>query len=254
MRTLLSFLATVILTPILGSMVIVGSLLGLDHKAGGMFDWAPRFWSRALLVAAGVRVRIHGAEHLAGDRPQIYVANHVSWFDVFTLAGYLPRPKFIAKRELERIPLFGRAARACGMIFIDRENRKAAFAGYEDAARRIKAGASVVVFPEGTRGTTYSVRPFKKGPFVLAVASGAPLVPTAIYGTREVQGKGSFWIRGGEVHVHLLEPIPTSGLTYEDRDELSKLAGMRIAELLRSEYGVPFPAHIADEPLQAASA
>ena len=254
MRTLLVLLASIVLTPLLGTLAIILSLLGLDHGAGGVFDWVPRTWSRALLAAAGVRVHLHNVERMRDDRPQVYVANHMSWFDVFTLAAILPRPKFIAKAELGRIPLFGRASRACGMIFIERENRKAAFAGYEDAARRIRGGASVVVFPEGTRGSTYALRPFKKGPFVLAVASEAPIVPTILHGTREVLGRGSFWVRSGEVHVHFLEPIITEGLGYDDRDRLSRQAAQQMSEALRSEYGVEGVPARPGEPLEAASA
>lgn len=111
-----------------------------------------------------------------------------------------------------------------------------------------------MVYPEGTRGFTYALRPFKKGPFVLAIASGAPIVPTVLHGTREVQRRGSFWVRSGEVHLHLLEPIPTQGLSYEDRDRLSRISGSRISELLRSNYGVPIPEHLAGEPLETAPA
>jgi 1-acyl-sn-glycerol-3-phosphate acyltransferase len=253
-RTLLVMLVALVLTPLLGTLVIIASILGLDHGGGGLFDWAPRAWSRALLWAGGVRVHLHDPERMRPDRPQIYVANHVSWFDVFTLAAILPRPKFIAKAELGRIPLFGRASRACGMIFIDRDNRKAAFAGYEDAARRIERGASVVVFPEGTRGRTYDIRPFKKGPFVLAVASAAPIVPTVLHGTREVFGRGAWRVRGGDVHVHFLEPVPTAGLTYEDRDRLSREVAARMSESLRAVYRVGVSADVPTQPLEAASA
>jgi 1-acyl-sn-glycerol-3-phosphate acyltransferase len=254
MRTLLVVLTAVLLTPALGLLVIVAALLGLDHAAGGVFDWAPRAWSRALLKAGGVKVHLHGAERMRSDRAQVYVANHMSWFDVFTLAAILPRPKFIAKAELGRIPLFGRASRACGMIFIDRDNRKAAFAGYEDAARRIKRGASIVVYPEGTRGREYTLRPFKKGPFVLAVASGAPVIPTVLHGTREIFGRGSWRVRRGDVHVHFLEPIETAGMTYEERDQLSRQAARQMSDLLEAEYGVPRPAERTGQPVEAASA
>lgn len=254
MRTLLVVLTAAFLTPLLGLLVIVAAVLGLHHGTGGVFDWAPRAWARALLRAGGVKVHLHGAERMRSDQPQVYVANHMSWFDVFTLAAILPRPKFIAKAELGRIPLFGRASRACGMIFIDRDNRKAAFAGYEDAAHRIKGGASIVVYPEGTRGREYTLRPFKKGPFVLAVASGAPVIPTVLYGTREVFGRGSWRVRGGDVHVHFLEPIETAGLTYEDRERLSRRAGRQMSELLEAEYGVQRPAEPTGQPLEAAPA
>jgi 1-acyl-sn-glycerol-3-phosphate acyltransferase len=254
MRTLLVVLTAALLTPLLGLLVIIAAVLGLDHGAGGVFDWAPRTWSRALLAVAGVRVRLHNSEQMRSDRAQVYVANHMSWFDVFTLAAILPRPKFIAKAELGRIPLFGRASRACGMIFIDRDNRKAAFAGYEDAARRIKRGASIVVYPEGTRGKEYALRPFKKGPFVLAVASAAPVIPTVLHGTKEVFGRGSWRVRSGDVHVHFLEPIATDGLTYDDRDRLSRQAASQMSDLLETEYGVKRAIERSVQPLEPASA
>ena len=111
--------------------------------------------------------------------------------------------------------------RAVGMIAIERQNRKAAFAAYDGAAKQIKEGNSVIVFPEGTRGFDYRIRPFKKGPFVLAIAAGAPIVPILTHGTLEVIGKGSMLVHPGKVDVHLLEPVSVEGFGYEDRDALA---------------------------------
>ena len=172
-RTVLTVITAFIITLFLGSAVIVASLIGVRDKPGGLFDNAPRWWSRALLFAAGVKVRVHGLKNLSRTEPHIFASNHVSWFDVPALASVLPRYKFVAKAELFKVPVFGRAMRSAGMIEIQRENRKAAFGAYEIAADRIKEGNSVVVFPEGTRGRAYPLRPFKKGPFVLAIAAGA---------------------------------------------------------------------------------
>lgn len=239
MRTILVLLAIVLVTPVLGAAVIIGALLGVADRPGSMFDRIPRLWATILVKAAGVRVELHGAERMHSGEPRVFASNHVSWFDVFTLLSIMQHYKFIAKAELERIPIFGPAVRAAGFIFIDRNNRKAAFAGYEAAAARMRSGFSVVVFPEGTRGTSYSLRPFKKGPFVLAIAAGAPVVPTLVYGTREVQRKGSFGVNAATVHVHFLEPVPTAGLTYEDRDQVARLAWERMAAALEERYGVP---------------
>jgi 1-acyl-sn-glycerol-3-phosphate acyltransferase len=238
MRTLLVVLALVISMPILGLVVIVASLLGVKDGPGSVYDVLPRIWCRLGLFAAGVRVVLHNEERMLTGEPRIFVSNHVSWFDVFTLAGTLRRYKFVGKAELFRIPIFGAAARACGMIPIVRENLKAAFASYELAGRRIQDGASVVVFPEGTRGTTYGLRPFKKGPFVLASAAGVPIVPTIVHGTIDIFPKGSWRVRSGTVHVHFLEEISTAGRTYEDRDELAKQCWERMAEALKREYRV----------------
>ncbi|MGQ0649755.1 MAG: lysophospholipid acyltransferase family protein [Gemmatimonadaceae bacterium] len=253
MRTVLVMLVVLFVTPVLATVVIVAAMLGIPDRRGGIFDLAPRWWAAGLVKAAGARIVLHNAEHIPADEARVYVANHVSWFDVFALAATLSHYKFIAKAELERIPLFGRAVRAAGFIFIDRNNRKAAFTGYEAAAERIRHGASVVVHPEGTRGHSYALRPFKKGPFVLAVAAGVPIVPTLVYGTREIQRKGSFIVRPGAVHVHFLEPIPTAGMTYDDRDRLSRMTWERMAAELERIYGiasapVPTPSQLEAMP------
>jgi 1-acyl-sn-glycerol-3-phosphate acyltransferase len=235
-RTILVLLTFLIATPLIGTTVILAALLGVKDTPGGVFDLAPRVWAWLLCRAGGVRLVVHQAQRPSG--PCVYVANHVSWFDVFTIGSVLTHYKFVAKAELERIPIFGRAMRAAGFIFVDRNNRKAAFAGYEQAAARIRDGLSVVVHPEGTRGEEYALRPFKKGPFVLAIAAGVPVVPTLVYGTREVQRRGSMRVRAGEVHLHFLDPIPTAGLDYAGRDELSRITWERLSRELERCYGV----------------
>jgi 1-acyl-sn-glycerol-3-phosphate acyltransferase len=155
----------------------------------------------------------------------------------------VPRYTWIAKSELRRIPLFGLAAQAAGIVFIDRDNRKSAFESYKVAAEEVKRGRSVIICPEGTRGRDYHLRPFKKGPFVLAIASQAPVIPTLLYGTREVMPKGSFRIRGGAVHIHFLEPVPSEGLDYEDRTKLMEIVWGRMADEMRRRYGVHTAEH-----------
>jgi len=238
MRTLLTAITLAILTPTMGLAVIIAGLLRFPDRPGNIFDWAPRLWCSAILWAAGVRVRLHNAQHMPRGEPRIYVANHVSWFDIFVLASFLPYYKFVAKAELFRIPIFGRAARAAGMISIERDNRKSAFASYDRAAAQIRRGASVVVFPEGTRGRSYALRPFKKGPFVLAVAAQVPVVPCIIHGTIPIQPKGAFRVRSGVVDIHFLEPIPTSDMTYEDRDRLARETWRRMADAFEREYAI----------------
>ena len=238
MRTILVFLTLVTMTPAIGFMVIIASLFGVPDREGSIYDKAPRWWASLLVKAAGIRVRLHNVERMQTSSPRIYVSNHVSWFDVLTLAAVLPRYKFVGKAELFRIPVFGRAAHAAGMIAIERENRKSAFESYRVAADRIRAGASVVVFPEGTRGRDYSLRPFKKGPFVLAVAAGVPIIPTIVHGTIHIIRRDSFWVRSGVVDIHFLEPIDASGLTYEDRNRLSLTAWHTMANAMHELYGV----------------
>ncbi|HEY2377077.1 MAG TPA: lysophospholipid acyltransferase family protein [Gemmatimonadaceae bacterium] len=226
------------MTAILAPVVIVARLLGAKEGPRSIYAWATRAWARSLLTAAGVRTRIHNPELLSSGRGVVYISNHVSWFDVFALAAELPRYSFIAKSELRRIPLFGYGAEAAGIVFLDRDNRKAAFESYKLAAKEVERGRSIVVYPEGTRGRDYHLRPFKKGPFVLAIASQCPIVPTVVHGSREIMPKGSFRIRPGIIDVHFLDPIETKGLDYDDRAELMTRVWTRMADTMRDKYGV----------------
>jgi 1-acyl-sn-glycerol-3-phosphate acyltransferase len=237
-RTALTFLALLIGTLVFGGIVLLAQLFGVPQGPDSIYEKCPRWWAWWLLRAAGVKVVLHGDQQLVSGAPRLYVANHVSWFDIPAMIDVLPHYGFVAKRELEKIPIFGPAARGVGVIYIDRENRKAAFGAYEDAAKKIQQGNAVLVYPEGTRGGSYALRPFKKGPFVLAIASGAPIVPVVIHGTIEVNPRDEFRASPGTVHVHLLEPIPTAGLTYSDREALAERVRERMAHCLSTVYGV----------------
>ena len=241
MRTVLTFVTLLIATPFFGSIAILAAMLGVRDGEGSLFDNLPRWWSRTLLAAAGVKVELHDAHVLTEGSPHIFLANHVSWFDVLALAATLPRYKFVGKAELFKVPLFGRAARAVGSIPIERDNRKAAFQSYDEAAEKIRAGASVVVCPEGTRGSEYPLRQFKKGPFILAISAGVPIVPVLVFGTIEILPRGSFRVRPGTVHLHFLEPVDPTGYTYDRRDSLSRIARDRMTEALQRIYGIASP-------------
>ena len=242
MRTLVAALTLAVLTTVLGGVVIVARLLGVKDGPGTVYERLPRLWARGILAMSGIRVVLHHPERARTGEPRIFASNHVSWYDVLVLVAYLPRYSFVAKAELFKVPVFGPAARAIGTIPIDRENRAAAFQSYDEAAGQIRGGRSVVVYPEGTRGTSYAIRPFKKGPFVLAVAAGVPVVPTLIHGTLEALPRGSLWLRPGRVDVHLLEPVETAGLGYDAREALAAAVHDRLAGALLEQYGVASPA------------
>ena len=239
MRTPIVLLGTIILTSTLGAIVVLAGVFGVEEKADGIYQRCMHAWCRGIMRMSGVRLVVHNPERMSSaTEGRVYISNHVSWFDIFALASIVPRYTWVAKQELKRIPLFGRAAVTAGIVFIDRDNRKAAFESYKLAAEDVKRGRSVIICPEGTRGRDYHLRPFKKGPFVLAIASQAPIIPTIVYGTREVMPKGSFRIRKGEVHVHFLEPVPTESYTYEDRARLMETVWSRMAGEMKRLYGV----------------
>lgn len=238
MRTPLVALTALVMTALLGPTVMVAKLFGFPQGPKSVYARCVRLWARALNAAAGIKIRVHGNISVDAAHGTVFVANHVSWYDIFALAAEVPWCSFVAKSELRRIPLFGFAAECVGIVFIDRENRKAAFESYKVAAVEVQRGRAVIVCPEGTRGYDYHLRPFKKGPFVLAIAAQAPIVPTVVYGTREVMRKGSFWVRSGTVDLHFLEPVATAGCDYEHRGELMTAVWTRMAAELRDRYGV----------------
>ena len=238
LRTIFAATIGILATTIGGLSAMIAGLFGVEDREGGIFDHTPRVWSRIILWGAGARAQVHNPERMAGGEPRIYMSNHLSWFDIPALASVLPRYKFVAKAELFKVPIFGPAIRAIGMVPIDRQAGKAAFAAYEVAAARIRAGNSVVVFPEGSRGNDYPIRPFKKGPFVLAIAAGVPIVPVLLYGTHDVFAKGTMLVHSGPLHIHLLEPVPTAGLDLSSRDELAQTVRSRMVDALASLYGI----------------
>jgi 1-acyl-sn-glycerol-3-phosphate acyltransferase len=238
MRTPLVALTALVMTLILGPVVVVARLFRVPQGPNAIYARAIRLWARTINRAAGVRLRVHGTEHLEGLGGGVFIANHVSWFDIFALASEVPWCSFIAKSELRRIPLFGFAAECAGIVFLDRDNRKQAFESYKVAAKEVQRGRAIVVCPEGTRGYDYHLRPFKKGPFVLAIASQTPVVPTIVYGAREVMRKGSFRVNAGTVDLYFLDPVPTLGYDYEHRGELMNVVWHNMADAMRAMYGV----------------
>ena len=238
MMTLIAAVVAVLATIPVVAIVVTASYLGVPMRHGSIYEKVQHFWARTLVLGAGVRTRIHGAEHIEQRAACVYVANHVSWYDVFCLASVLPRWSFVAKQELRKIPIFGRGAEAVGTIFVQRQSRKSATEMYEKAAQRINEGASVVVFAEGTRGRDYPLRPFKKGSFVLAMTAGVPIIPVLIMGTREVMPAGQWLVHAGVVNIHFLQPIPTAGVPFSDRERLVAEVWTSMANAMHSLYGI----------------
>ncbi len=227
-------------TLLLGSLVIVASLF---RVRGDLYWWASRTWSRWLVWASGCPVVVEGIENIAADRPQIIASNHVSHFDVIALAANIPKPfRFVAKKELARIPLFGTAWKAAGHISVDRADRASAVASLDAAGALIRQDhSSVVIFPEGTRSTIAGLLPFKKGAFMLALRTGIEIVPAAVLGTRRILPKGAWRLRSGPVIVRFGAPIATTRYDEETRDALMELVRSRIEDLLAAPPAVTAP-------------
>ncbi len=214
-----------------GTAVIVLSLLGYE---GPLHAAIAQSWCRWGLWCSGARVYVEGLEHLAADRPQILVANHVSWYDVFAIGAVLPKHfRFVAKKELEAVPLFGRAWRAAGHISIDRSNRGSAIESLARAGEALRSdNSAVVIFAEGTRSDTGELQPFKKGAFMLALGTGVEIVPTAVVGTRRILAKGHWRVRSGPIIVRFGSPVDPSLYTELTREELVDCVRARVSRLL----------------------
>ena len=204
---------------------LIGAILAILSapldRSGDLVLKLARLWSRILLWTAGVRLTVRLRAPLDPRQPYVFVANHLSTVDIWALFIALPvNIRFIAKKQLGQIPIFGWAMAAGRFIFIDRQNPAAARRSIERAAERIRSGSSVAVFPEGTRSRDGLLAPFKKGGFHLAMSAGVPVVPIAITGAGHVMPPGHLLVRPGPVLIDVGEPIPTAGMKPEDRDAL----------------------------------
>lgn len=194
-----------------------------------------RIWSRVLLAAAGARVTFHGLENVRRQNPCIFIANHQSMVDIWIMLSLIPpATRFVAKRELFRIPVFGWALAASGCIPIDRGNRTDAIRSLRVAAERIHGGRSVVLFPEGSRSLDGKLRPFKKGAFHLALQAGVPIVPVAITGSFDVLPPRSLRVRPGPVEVFVEPPVDVG--PYQPEDHPGLLATVRETIERRFEF------------------
>jgi 1-acyl-sn-glycerol-3-phosphate acyltransferase len=207
------------LTAVYAAAACVAALVDRSGRATRRLGGA---WSRLLLRLLSVEVQVSGLEHAPGG-PAVYAANHASVLDIFVLFGHLPVDfRIVYKQSLSLVPLVGWAIRLGGHVPIDRSNPFRARRSLEAAARRIRAGTSVVVFPEGTRSPDGAVRRFKRGSFGLAIDAHAPIVPVSLVGVKAVVPRGLASVRPGAVGIFLHAPVPTLGRAPADAEALAE--------------------------------
>lgn len=204
------------------------SLLGenLVHRWGII-------WGRSALLLAGLKVTVHGSEHIPQDHSAVYIVNHQSNFDIPILYAGLPLQfRWMAKKELFDVPLFGLAMRRCGYIPIDRSDRRKTMHSMNEAAQQIRDGASVIIFPEGTRTSDGHLQDFKKGGFLIAVKAQVPVIPVAIKGSFKVMSKNSLRINSGAIEMEIFPALDTAGLKNADIETLMAKVRQSIAAKL----------------------
>ncbi len=227
-RTTYIMLWVVLTTIFLGTIAIIISFF---TRTGNPVHIIARIWARGILYVSRIRVRVIGLNKIDPSQSYVYMSNHQSNFDIPVLLAHLPvQFRWLAKAELFKIPLFGRAMRGAGYVEIDRFNRESAFQSIEEAAGKMKDGVSVMIFPEGTRSRDGRIRPFKKGGFVMAVDAGVPIVPIVLQGTWSIMDKSSLRINTGEVVMNIENPIVTTHYSRQNKDDLIEAAHRVICE------------------------
>lgn len=227
-RTLIATAAGIADTAVLAPLIIGASFVSDDAT-----EALCRTWARTMLAGMGVELAVEGLENLDPKQTYVYTCNHQSHVDppccYVSLPGHL---RFVAKESLFKIPVFGQALRATGQIPVDRGDGESSHARINESIEALRTRVSVIMFPEGTRSDDGVLKPFKKGPAVLALQAQVPLVPMAIVGSKEILPKGWNAVHAGKVRLRVGKPIPTAGLTLEARGALTERLREAIAALM----------------------
>jgi len=179
-------------------------------------------WSDRVFRIGRVTLKAFDADRYEDARPvdgkagaaYVVMTNHQSLLDIPSVVSTFPgRVRMVGKRELSKVPIWGKAMKAGGIVFVDRDNRAQSIAALEQAKAQLQAGTSIWIAPEGTRGPPGELLPLKKGGFHVATQLGVPIAPAWITGTADVISPDSFGVRmNGTVTVRYGEPIATVGV------------------------------------------
>lgn len=237
MKLLVAYLRLVVFFSF-SAIMLTATGIAAALRPGTLAYWPPaETWIRGTLRIFGVTLKVSGLENLDPDRTYVVMANHRSQLDPVAMGvAVLPRvTRWVAKVELRRVPILGKALELTGQIFIDRGDTSSAkralgrHAGDRDAL--------ICFFPEGHRSSTREMLPFKKGAAAFAISSGVAVLPMAVSGSERCLANHSVISNPGTIHVAMGQPIETSGLTDEDRADLTEAARRQIQDMLTALEG-----------------
>ncbi len=214
--------------------MLVATLFFSPWKTGRLAGY---LWSRAVATVLGVKADLIGGQNVQPGASYIVTPNHQGTLDFLALELGLPvKVLWVIKKELTGIPFFGWALAKSGAVRLDRSNPAQAIRALNRGSDRLTDGWSLLAYPEGTRSKDGELGTFKKGPFMLAVQTGVPVLPVAINGAHKLLPKNSFAFRPGRMTLTLCDPIPTEGLTVDDVPELMAKTRAAIERRLDLDY------------------
>jgi 1-acyl-sn-glycerol-3-phosphate acyltransferase len=217
--------------------VAVIAVIAVFDKTSPKIERVIRGWSRVWLMTSGTRLEVEGQENIDPNRSYVVVANHLSALDIMACVLAVPLPiRFLAKKELFRIPVLAQGMRTVGIIEVDREARGAIHAEVNRQSKELIAlGRSLIIYAEGTRPRNGVMKPFKKGAFTMAIATQLPVLPMSLHGSYEAWPPGRHLVRGGLIRVVLDKALETEGLGHSDtgdlRDQVQELISARVSEM-----------------------
>jgi 1-acyl-sn-glycerol-3-phosphate acyltransferase len=223
------------LIPAIGLYTIVLGVLSLASTVTGRSGFfahrCAQWWARLIVITSGTRIERRGVELPADGASCVYVSNHASIYDIPILFTTIPRQlRILAKATLGAFPFIGWHLQRSGHLLVDRQNPGAGI--FKKMARMTEQGASLIVFPEGSRSSDGRVRKFKGGVFLLAIESGLPIVPVSVAGSRAVMPKGRLMVCPATVQVTVHEAIATKHLTRADARALAdRVRGIVVGDI-----------------------
>ncbi len=230
-RTIITVVAGVTATIVAVALIAITVLF---NESSPFIDQIIRGWSRVWLIASGTRLEIEGDDNIDPNRSYVVVANHLSTLDIMACLLAVPLPiRFLAKKELFKVPVLAQGMRMVGIIEVDREARGAIHSEVNRQSRElIENGRSLIIYAEGTRPRNGVMKRFKKGAFTMAIGSGLPVLPLSIHGSYEAWRPGTPIVRGGLIRIVLDKPVETEGMTSSDtgdlRDQVQEVIAGRV--------------------------
>jgi 1-acyl-sn-glycerol-3-phosphate acyltransferase len=228
-----ALIVMILATLVVGSLIVLISPVSSGGPAYRLIVW----WARVVSKALGISCSVEGGSEIEPGASYIVAPNHQSIADILPVLCAIPiRFRWVLKRELLRIPIFGWGLSAAGAVGLDRSNSRKSVEMMQEAQDTLKGGWSLLIYPEGTTTWDGALLPFKKGAFIMALRTGVPILPVTTNGAFKILPRGARIVRPGHVTVTIGDPIPTDGLDMNDLPALMDKTRTAIGKNLDPTY------------------